>query len=229
MEPPVVVDLGFGASPVTTLELFERLRAVRPDVQVVGLEIDPDRVRAATPLQRPGLSFRHGGFEVLPGRPASVIRASNVLRQYDEAQVPSAWQRLCAALRPGGLVVDGTCDEVGRRHAWIELRPQGPHSLTVSLHLGSLPTPSAVVERLPKALIHRNVPGEPVYALFRAWDEAWERCAPHASFGQRQRFMASVRELKQRGFPVLTGPQRWRLGEVSFAWEAVAPRSGSSI
>ena len=44
---PLVVDLGYGASPVTTIELADRLVRVRPDVEVVGLEIDPERVRAA--------------------------------------------------------------------------------------------------------------------------------------------------------------------------------------
>src|SRR5262245_46202481 len=61
---PVVVDLGYGASPITAVELHERLRRVRPDVRVVGIEIDPGRVAAAKPLEREGLSFRLGGFEV---------------------------------------------------------------------------------------------------------------------------------------------------------------------
>src|SRR6476469_7669228 len=62
--PPVVVDLGYGASPVTAVELHDRLRRVRPDVEVVGLEIDPERVEAARPLEREGLAFRLGGFEI---------------------------------------------------------------------------------------------------------------------------------------------------------------------
>ncbi|MBX6724206.1 MAG: class I SAM-dependent methyltransferase, partial [Dactylosporangium sp.] len=33
---PLVVDLGYGASPVTTVELRARLASVRPDVRVVG-------------------------------------------------------------------------------------------------------------------------------------------------------------------------------------------------
>lgn len=44
---PIVVDLGYGASPVTAVELRERLRRVRADVEVVGIEIDPVRVAAA--------------------------------------------------------------------------------------------------------------------------------------------------------------------------------------
>ena len=46
-EAPLVVDLGFGRVPVTTLELAARLRGVAPAVRVVGLEIDPERVAAA--------------------------------------------------------------------------------------------------------------------------------------------------------------------------------------
>lgn len=44
---PLIVDLGFGASPVTTLELYRRVRAVTPEAEVTGLEIDPERVAAA--------------------------------------------------------------------------------------------------------------------------------------------------------------------------------------
>src|SRR5690606_6198785 len=56
---PLVVDLGYGATPVTTIELRARLaHAVRPDVRVVGLEIDPARVAAAAPAaDPPGLTF----------------------------------------------------------------------------------------------------------------------------------------------------------------------------
>jgi hypothetical protein len=46
-EPPAVVDLGYGASPVPALELQDRLLPVRRDVEVVGIEIDPARVQAA--------------------------------------------------------------------------------------------------------------------------------------------------------------------------------------
>ncbi|MBI5161851.1 MAG: class I SAM-dependent methyltransferase, partial [Micrococcales bacterium] len=58
---PLLVDLGYGATPGTAVELLERMRAVRPDVEVVGVEIDPERVRSALSASRPGLSFRRGG------------------------------------------------------------------------------------------------------------------------------------------------------------------------
>ncbi|MGZ4744626.1 MAG: class I SAM-dependent methyltransferase [Oryzihumus sp.] len=223
--PPVVVDLGYGASPVTAVELHDRLRAVRPDVQVVGIEIDPDRVEAGRPLERDGLTFRLGGFEVPLERGARpvVVRAFNVLRQYDEDQVAGAWATVCERLGPHGLLVDGTCDELGRRSTWVAVTADGPVSLSLSLRLADLERPSDVAERLPKALIHRNVDGEPVRDYLAALDAAWARSAPHAAYGVRQRWLATVAALRDEGWPLLDGPSRWRVGEVTVAWSAVAP------
>ena len=222
---PVVVDLGYGASPVTALELSDRLRRVRPDVEVVGIEIDPARVAAARALERPGLRFALGGFEVpLPGgaRPV-VVRAFNVLRQYDEAQVAGAWDTTVARLAPGGLLVDGTCDELGRLATWLAVTADGPQSLSLSWRLRGLERPGVVAERLPKVLIHRNVPGEGVHRLLTDLDETWARQAPQAVYGIRQRFLATAGALRDAGWPVLDGPSRWRLGELTIRWDAVAP------
>jgi hypothetical protein len=222
---PVVVDLGFGASPVTVVELLDRLRVVRPDLRVVGIEIDPDRVTAARALERPGLSFRRGGFEVPlePGERATVVRAFNVLRQYDESQVAGAWALVRDRLTPEGILLDGTCDELGRLMTWVTVEPDGPRSLTLSMRLADLATPALVAARLPKALIHRNVPGEPVHDLVAALDRAWAHAAGHAAYGARARFVAAIGDLRGQGWPLLDGPARWRLGEVTVAWSAVAP------
>jgi len=221
---PVVVDLGYGASPVTAVELHDRLRRVRPDVQVVGIEIEPERVALGKPLEREGLSFRLGGFEVpIDGREATIVRAFNVLRQYDESEVAQAWATVQRRLAPDGLLVDGTCDELGRRSAWIAVDRTGPVSLTLSWRLLGLDRPSDIAERLPKALIHRNVPGEAVHTWLSALDRAWAHAAHHASFGARQRFLATVETLRDEGWPVHDTAARWRLGEVTVAWEAVSP------
>ncbi|WP_288798558.1 class I SAM-dependent methyltransferase [Arsenicicoccus cauae] len=221
---PIAVDLGYGASPVTAVELHARLATVRPDVRVVGIEIEPSRVELGRPLERPGLRFRLGGFEVpLDGESATVVRAFNVLRQYSEEEVPAAWARLCSRLAPDGLLVDGTCDEIGRLASWVALDRTGPLSLTCSWHLRGLARPGVVAERLPKSLIHRNVPGERVHDWLCAVDMEWARQAPLASYGARQRFVAVARGLRDAGWPVLDGPARWRLGELTVAWSAVAP------
>jgi len=216
--PVLVVDLGYGASPVTAVELFTRLRAVRPDVEVVGLEIDQERVDAAGPAARDGLTFRRGGFELAGLRPL-VVRALNVLRQYERPAALEAWATLRERLAPGGLLVEGTCDEIGRRAAWVALDAAGPRTLTLAAHLPTLERPSALAERLPKALIHDNVPGQPVHALLTALDRAWDRAAPWAPYGPRQRWTAACEAL---AWPQ-TGPVRHRLGELTVPWESVAP------
>ncbi len=228
---PLVVDLGFGATPVTTVELWHRLRAVRPDVEVVGVELDPVRVAAAQVTARPGLTFIRGGFEIpLSGRRPMVVRALNVLRQYDEADVPAAWAALCARLAPGGLLVEGTCDELGRRGCWLAVGSDRlPQELVLSAHLagagaGAEPwRPSTLAERLPKALIHHNVPGQPIHALLQAWDRAHDRAAPWSAYGPRVRAVEAGRLLRAQGWPLTSGPRRWRLGELAVTWAAVAP------
>ena len=219
---PLVVDLGYGATPVTAVELADRLARVRPDVRVLGLEIDPERVAAAQPAaDPPRLEFALGGFELAGRRPA-VVRAANVLRQYPEAEADAAWTTLCAGLAPDGVLVEGTCDELGRLGAWVLLELRGPVSLTLACRVESLARPSDLAARLPKALIHRNVPGEGVHDLLRALDAAWDAAAPVGSFGPRQRWTAACAALAAGEWPV--DASRARHGELTVAWAAVAPR-----
>lgn len=217
---PLVVDLGFGASPVTAVELRDRLSRVRPDVRVVGLEIDKARVAAAQEkADPPRLTFARGGFE-LGGLTPVVARALNVLRQYDESAVPGAWAGMTGALAPGGWLVEGTCDELGRVGAWVTI-PAGattPVALTLAAKLSTLDSPTVFAERLPKALIHRNVPGEPIHDLLTRLDGAWRRTAATGVFGPRQHWIAAIRE---SGLDTLDGVARWRLGELTVGWTSL--------
>jgi hypothetical protein len=187
----------------------------------VGVEIDPVRVAAASVYSDPpGLEFRYGGFELAGLRPV-LVRAMNVLRQYDESAVGAAWTAMTAT---GATVVEGTCDELGRLACWVTLDRRGPRCLTLAANLATLDNPSTAAERLPKALIHRNVPGEPVHDFVAALDAAWQAAAPYAAFGPRQRWRRACEAVRAAGWPVLDRRSRWRFGEVTVAWSAVAPR-----
>lgn len=222
---PLVVDLGYGATPVTAIELRARLAAtVRDDVRVTGLEIDPVRVSSAQRYgDPPWLEFRRGGFELAGLRPV-VVRAMNVLRQYDESAVAGAWAAMTAT---GAVLVEGTCDELGRLASWVLVDATGPRSLTLAADLSTLDTPATLAERLPKALIHHNVPGSPVHELIGALDRAWRAAAPLSTFGPRQRWSRAVATLADAGWPVLDRPRRWRFGELTVAYSAVLTSTGS--
>lgn len=212
---PLVVDLGYGASPQTSVELVRRLRdAVAPDVRVLGLEISPERVALAQAIDEPGLSFALGGFEVPSATKPVVIRAANVLRQYPEESVRGHWAQLLT--RCTRAVIDATCDELGRLCSWIALEPGvGPATFTIACQLGSLREPSDVAARLPKAMIHRNVPGDPVGDFLAQLDGLWRANASLATFSPRQRWMQTVSDLADAGVEVIGGPSRWRLGELT--------------
>jgi len=218
---PLVIDLGYGATPVTAVELLGRLRRVREDVRVLGLELDAGRVAAAQPVAAPPwLTFERGGFELHGHRPA-IVRAANVLRQYDEDAAAEAWHTMCASLAPGGAVVEGTCDEIGRLAAWVLLDADGPRTLTFACRTEMLVRPARLAERLPKALIHRNAPGEPIHAFLRALDAAWDATAAMSSFGPRQHWIAACNRMAADGWSV--DVRRARHGEITVPWTVVAP------
>ncbi len=172
---PLVVDLGYGASGVTAFELATRLVRVCAttsrcaawrSIRRASRRPTPSSPRCArggrpSPATSRSRSGAADSKVPLPGgRRAAVIRAMNVLRQYDEQDVPDAWSRMASRLAPDGLLFEGTCDEIGRVSSWVDVDAHGsPLRFTISLRLADLERPSIVAERLPKALIHRNVAG----------------------------------------------------------------------
>jgi len=198
-----VVDLGYGRAPITTIEWFERLRAVTPTVSMIGIERDPERVAAAELHSRPGLSFRRGDFQ-LPlnkGERVRLLRALNVLRQYEESAAAPAHRQLIAQIDEGGLVVEGTCDPPGRTMvvAILRRRHGEVHSegLLFATSLTEHVDPRQFQAVLPKHLIHRMVPGEAIHDFFDAWDHATKLTRDRSAFGVRQHFVAAAEALAQ--------------------------------
>lgn len=219
---PVVVDLGYGRLPVTTLELAARLRPIRPDIRVVGLEIDPERVSAARAAGDGSVEFEVGGFELAGLRPV-LVRAFNVLRQYPVEAVEQAWRSMRSRLAPGGTIVEGTCDEVGRHCTWVLLDGSGPVTLTLACDPRHIERPSDLAERLPKVLIHQNVPGRPIHDLLAAADRAWATAAGYSVFGPRSRWQAMLAGLRAEGVEVQQSRRSTRDAVLTVPWASVAP------
>lgn len=220
------VDVGYGAEPFTTLESAARLRTVNPGLPVLGVEIEPERVAAALPYADTQTHFRLGGFNVplFPGEQARIIRAFNVLRQYEESVVTGAWQLMGQSLLPGGLLIEGTSDPFGRvwaanllrKQAGGELRAEG---LLFSCNLRHGFHPEQLQPVLPKNYIHRMVPGEPIAAFFHQWQQAYRETLPYRQWGARPHFVQAAQRLADMGVKVDLRP---RLLTRGFLWISFA-------
>jgi len=211
------VDLGYGAEPFTTLESASRYRKIAPTLGVLGVEIAPERLERARPYADEHTFFRLGGFNLplLPGESVRAIRAFNVLRQYEEAQVFPAWRQMAQGVLPGGLLLEGTSNPFGSILAMNVLRRQAQDAqpwrlealaLYTNFRLGFDPVEFQTI--LPKNLIHRVVAGEPIQRFFEDWKSACAETAQYKTFGLRSWFAASQQALARRGCRLLL-QKRW--------------------
>lgn len=205
------VDLGYGFEPHTTLETAERLRRLNPDLPILGVEIEPERVKAGEPFADEKTFFRLGGFNLplLPGERVRMIRAFNVLRQYDESDVAGALKQMGEQLIPGGMLLEGTSNPYGM--VWtaniLHRSATPPYTLkndaylfSTNFHMGFEPDLFQPV--LTKNYIHRMVPGEKIYTFMERWKEACRNQAPMRSYGLRQLFVAAALELRNAGYHI---------------------------
>ena len=203
------VDLGYGFDARTTLESAARFRRVNPDLPILGVEIEKERVEAALPYADEKTFFRLGGFN-LPlkeGEHVRLIRAFNVLRQYEEKDFAPAYERLAQYVLPGGLMIEGTsnpfgsiwCANVARR---LEIRDWRLEALVFSTNfrLGFEITDFQAV--LPKNYIHHVAPGEAIYDFFEAWKQSAAETAAMKTYGLRQWFIHSAESLAQKGYTI---------------------------
>lgn len=152
-----------------------------------------------------------------------LVRAFNVLRQYPLEAVASAWREMRSRLAPDGVILEGTCDELGRHCSWVLLDRDGPVSLTLACDPRHLDRPSDLAERLPKALIHHNVAGQPIHALLVAADRAWAAATGQSVFGPRARWRAMLAALRADGLPVEQQRRSLRDAVLTVPWALVAP------
>lgn len=211
----VVLDVGFGAEPVTTRELAASLRAVEPSLEVVGVEREAARV-----VEAEGVRLVQGDFASLAALgPACLVRAMNVLRGYREDEVPAIHAALGAATAEGGLVLEGSADTEGHvTAAWVLVRRGGAlvrEALLFHTDFSRGFSPWLFRDWLPRDLRRRVKPGEPVHALLSAWADAVAALGP--GLAPRARFEDSVEAMRAHGLEASEwerahGYARWRVG-----------------
>jgi hypothetical protein len=207
----LVIDVGYGAQAWTTLEMAERWRRINPRLRALGLEIDPVRVAAAQPYaDPPRLAFKLGGFNVvdvlLRGEQARIIRAYNVLRQYDEAEIAPALAQMAQGLEIGGLLIEGTSSPFGRMVAFDVYQRTSDGLQHEALVFGSNFRADLEAEDfqtiLPKRLIHHMLDDAPAQ-FFAAWQQCMQRARWTSRRGVRGRWIeAGLRLREQYGYRI---------------------------
>jgi len=208
------VDLGYGFDARTTLESASRFRRVNPSLKILGVEIDKERVDAALPYTDDKTFFRLGGFN-LPlkeGETVRLIRAFNVLRQYEEKDFIPAYERLAQYVLPGGLMIEGTSDPFGRIWSANVATRMGEwgignsawkmEALVFSTNFRSGFDVEEFQTILPKNYIHHVLPGEMIYDFFAAWKHAAAETVSAKVYGLRPWFEASAQALVQSGYSI---------------------------
>ena len=206
------VDLGYGFDARTTLESASRFRRVNPNLKILGVEIDKERVENALPFANEKTFFRLGGFNLplIDGEHVRLIRAFNVLRQYEEKDFAPAYERLAQYVLPGGLMIEGTSDPFGS--IWVaNLVRKDERGKNSSWNFEALVFSTNFrrgfdVEEfqtvLPKNLIHHMVEGEPIYDFFEAWKASAAETSAMKTFGARQWFIHAAGSLAHKGYKV---------------------------
>jgi len=219
------VDLGYGFDARTTLESAARFHRLNPDLRILGVEIDNERVEAALPFADDKTFFRLGGFN-LPlkeGESVRLIRAFNLLRQYEEKDFLPAYNKLAQYVLPKGLMIEGTsnpfggiwCANVVRKTLDADsllsnFQKQASEiqshwnfeALVFSTNFRSGFDVEEFQTVLPKNLIHRVVAGQPIYDFFEAWKRAAAETSPAKAYGPKQWFAAAAENLARRGFKI---------------------------
>ena len=206
------VDLGYGIDARTTLESAARFRRLNPNLKILGVEIDKERVEAALPYADEKTFFRLGGFN-LPlkaGENVRLIRAFNVLRQYEEKDFNPAYERLAQYVLPDGLLIEGTSDPFGS--VWVANVARKAESgknngwdleglvFSTNFRTGFDITDFQAV--LPKNIIHHVVPGEPIYDFFEAWKQSAAESSAMKTYGPRQWFVHAAESVAQKGYRI---------------------------
>jgi hypothetical protein len=205
------IDLGYGFDARTTLESAARFRRLNPDLNILGVEIDRERVEAALPFADEKTFFRLGGFN-LPlkhGEHVRLIRAFNVLREYEEKDFAPAYDRLAEYVLPGGLLMEGTSNPFGS--IWCanlvrrsEIGDWRFEALVFSTNFRQGFEVEEFQTILPKNLIHRVVKGEPIFDFFEAWRAAAAETSAMKIYGARQWFIAAAGRMSERGYAIAT-------------------------
>ncbi|MBL8918331.1 MAG: methylase [Myxococcaceae bacterium] len=171
--PGLLVDLGFGASAITTFELSQAF----PAHQVLGLELDAARVEAAR-REFPQLDVRVGSLDSSSPTAALVVRIANVARGMTKPRAAELHTHAARWLVEGGVCLEGSTDVEGHVSSFWVLRKRGGEvvreALVFQTDFARGFSPWLFRDVLPRALRRDVRPGTAIGTLLEQWADAWQ-------------------------------------------------------
>lgn len=219
------VDLGYGEEAFTTLESAQRFRILNPSLNVIGVEIDPERVERAKQFEDKFTHFRVGGFNIPleKGETPSLIRAFNVLRQYEVADVIPSWLQMGDRLLDGGLIIEGTSSPYGKIWTANLIRKQENNlkyeGFLFSTNFRAGFAPEIFQPYLTKNFIHEMGSDSPIDRFITDWKQACDQTIAMKTWGLRQWFSASAQILVQKGYQISQKKDFLRHGFLLWLWD----------
>jgi hypothetical protein len=205
----IFIDLGFGRYPTTTIETYRRLADINPNVKVIGVEIDKERLLGAKKYEQPNVEFRLGGFNLplLKTESVTLIRCYNVLRQYPEEEFPSSIEAMGYYLVEGGIILEGTSDQFGRLVSFnLFTKDKGKivkRGLVFGTNFNFDFFPRDFQSVLPKNFIQHVIYGEWIYQFFDDWTASYYKIMKQKLPSQRHIFYESAIILcKEYGYSI---------------------------
>ena len=215
----VVVDVGIGDTPDTTLELHRTLRQRWPHILTVGLDVAPARVALLERSGEPGVSARLGGVELPVSEGARLVRAANLLRQVRLERVDGALRALARPLLDQGLLIEGSTDDTGDVAVFRVLR--GPEArleeLAFLCGFARGFSPGLFTSWLPRGLGWYGHPDPLVAPLLAAWKMTFDEVRAQGIRHPPSTFALSCELLATRVNGVRLDPAGWRNGRLR--WE----------
>ena len=204
------VDLGYGDSPVTTLDWATALKSGAHKLKVVGVETDSSRVQTAKDLEAGGVCFYQGSFDLYPlGLDSiAVIRCMNVLRGYPLESVKSAQAAMLKSLIPGGLLLEGSTDTEGHlltSHIWRRSdNGVAYEGLLLATDFRRGFSPRMFRDVLPRDLRRHVKPSEPIFEFLEHFETLTNQMrGNHETLPQL--FVAVGRRLEEERTDILGG------------------------
>lgn len=200
-EAGMLLDVGVGEFPWTTIDLWRRLQSVAPNVQIAGTELDPRRVRHARRLAAGRFRVLERGFDPgLPSESVGVIRMMNVLREYDPERIDDYCASLWPCAAAEALLLEGSSDKHGTIFG-AHVMVRGPESgewqrrgLLFGTDFERGFAPIMFRDWLPQDLRRTVLPGTELHQLFEQWTAHWQRVRQDTAVLSEQ-FAASVTRL----------------------------------